>query len=362
MRGGSRALLAGAILCGAAACRAARRPICSPRSTAPISALPNARRWPSAPPPPRAAAGEARLIGVAAAPTPAPPPPRNVRTRLARRGTQGASEPRLRPCRSGAGARREARIAHPPALGLRDRTVRPKRGRGGARRGGQETRWRWSTCRRPTTGGLSSSHIAAGADGTYSPFFDYAMARLDPEIARGDAGKSALLADPPSLKPDLLPCGNRPPAVLIDLDPAGGLLPLAGSAPCRSRRWPRNWRNCASKWRHGELDHRPHARRRGQGPRHAARHRARSRRHRPADRQPLRRREQAGPPPGAGRDAMPARHCRRQAAPISTNSTISCSSPSWPPRSNSWSAMAGSSPRRRSIEERCRSPAFPARC
>lgn len=37
-----------------------------------------------------------------------------------------------------------------------------------------------------------------------------------------------LLVDPPSLDPALQRCGARPPAVLIDLDPAGSLLPLGG--------------------------------------------------------------------------------------------------------------------------------------
>jgi len=38
-----------------------------------------------------------------------------------------------------------------------------------------------------------------------------------------------LLLDPPSLDPELQTCGNLPPAVLIDLDPANGLLPLVSS-------------------------------------------------------------------------------------------------------------------------------------
>ena len=38
-----------------------------------------------------------------------------------------------------------------------------------------------------------------------------------------------LLADPPSLDPALKRCGTLPPAVLIDLDPGNGLMPLVSN-------------------------------------------------------------------------------------------------------------------------------------
>ncbi|GAA0270310.1 hypothetical protein GCM10009127_07980 [Alteraurantiacibacter aestuarii] len=61
----------------------------------------------------------------------------------------------------------------------------------------------------------------------YQPFFDHVMAKLTAQ-PNGGGRESMLLLDPPSLDPALQICGNRPPAVLIDLDPANGLMPLVG--------------------------------------------------------------------------------------------------------------------------------------
>ncbi len=72
------------------------------------------------------------------------------------------------------------------------------------------------------------SAAAASASSEYSAFFDFAVSRLA-AAPSGGARQSMLLLDPPSLDPELQPCANRPPAVLVDLDPANGLLPLVSS-------------------------------------------------------------------------------------------------------------------------------------
>lgn len=69
----------------------------------------------------------------------------------------------------------------------------------------------------PSTGGSA-----------YLGFYEFALAGLQANPGSG-ARQSMLLLDPPSLDPELQPCGNQPPAVLIDLDPANGLLPLVSS-------------------------------------------------------------------------------------------------------------------------------------
>ncbi|WP_336919361.1 hypothetical protein [Altererythrobacter lauratis] len=56
----------------------------------------------------------------------------------------------------------------------------------------------------------------------YAAFHRFVLERLAAPAGR----PSMLLADPPALSPELLTCNALPPAVLIDLDPAGGLLPL----------------------------------------------------------------------------------------------------------------------------------------
>jgi len=72
----------------------------------------------------------------------------------------------------------------------------------------------------------------AGATGSrgwaYLGFYQFALSKLEQSPA-GGSSESMLLLDPPSLDPELQTCGNLPPAVLIDLDPANGLLPLLSS-------------------------------------------------------------------------------------------------------------------------------------
>ncbi len=59
----------------------------------------------------------------------------------------------------------------------------------------------------------------------HAAFHRFALERLAASPA-GAGRRSMLLADPASLDPTLQTCGPRPPAVLIDLDPANSLLPL----------------------------------------------------------------------------------------------------------------------------------------
>ena len=66
------------------------------------------------------------------------------------------------------------------------------------------------------------------AGSAYLEFYQFALARLD-AAGSGGTRRSMLLLDPPSLDPELQTCRNQPPAVLIDLDPANGLLPLVSS-------------------------------------------------------------------------------------------------------------------------------------
>lgn len=67
----------------------------------------------------------------------------------------------------------------------------------------------------------------------YAAFHRFVLERL--AAPPGPDGRpSMLLADPPSLDPALLRCAALPPAVLIDLDPAGGLLPLGDAASADS--------------------------------------------------------------------------------------------------------------------------------
>lgn len=65
----------------------------------------------------------------------------------------------------------------------------------------------------------------ASAVTAYAAFHRFALERLAASPA-GAGRRSMLLADPASLDPALQTCGPRPPAVLIDLDPANSLLPL----------------------------------------------------------------------------------------------------------------------------------------
>lgn len=69
--------------------------------------------------------------------------------------------------------------------------------------------------------------LGSGADNLRN-FYDFAVTRLEePPVAGGRL--SVLLADPPSLDPELKRCGNLPPAVLVDLDPGNGLMPLVST-------------------------------------------------------------------------------------------------------------------------------------
>ncbi len=68
-----------------------------------------------------------------------------------------------------------------------------------------------------------------GARDPFGPFFDYARSLTDKKFA---ARPSAVLRDPASLEPDRADCGAREPTLLIDLDPAEGLLdPNAAALP-----------------------------------------------------------------------------------------------------------------------------------
>lgn len=58
----------------------------------------------------------------------------------------------------------------------------------------------------------------------YRDFQTFVIARLGQSGAR----ESMLLADPPSLDPALRSCRGLPSAVLVDLDPAGALVPMLG--------------------------------------------------------------------------------------------------------------------------------------
>lgn len=69
------------------------------------------------------------------------------------------------------------------------------------------------------------ANAASAASAAYRAFYDFAIQKLDAPLS-GGARESMLLLDPVTLDPALQQCGNLPPAVLIDLDPANGLMPL----------------------------------------------------------------------------------------------------------------------------------------
>ncbi|WP_338446593.1 hypothetical protein V5F89_01990 [Pelagerythrobacter marensis] len=78
------------------------------------------------------------------------------------------------------------------------------------------------------TGGTAAGDPSR-ATTPFQPFIDYALA----ETARhptDDRRRSAILADPGTLQPVTTDCSILPPAVLIDLDPAGGALDIAALA------------------------------------------------------------------------------------------------------------------------------------
>ena len=61
----------------------------------------------------------------------------------------------------------------------------------------------------------------------YDSFFGRVVSQLAQEPDGADRS-SALLANPGNLDATTLPCGQRPPGVMIDIDPAGALVPLEG--------------------------------------------------------------------------------------------------------------------------------------
>ena len=79
----------------------------------------------------------------------------------------------------------------------------------------------------PAPGAANALRDRAGGSADYAEFFAFALNRLEGSPQAGGR-QSLLLADPLSLAPNLLDCGNAPPAVLVDLDPGAGLLPLVG--------------------------------------------------------------------------------------------------------------------------------------
>lgn len=77
----------------------------------------------------------------------------------------------------------------------------------------------------PANVALPAAETPTSAVTAYAAFHRFALERLAASPA-GAGRRSMLLADPASLDPALQTCGPRPPAVLIDLDPANSLLPL----------------------------------------------------------------------------------------------------------------------------------------
>ncbi|GGD63215.1 hypothetical protein GRI62_12755 [Erythrobacter arachoides] len=72
-----------------------------------------------------------------------------------------------------------------------------------------------------------------GPLGAFHAFAARALPDADPDAAARPAERySALLQNPSALRPSLAACQQEVPAVLLDLDPAGGLMPTAmGAAP-----------------------------------------------------------------------------------------------------------------------------------
>ena len=75
-------------------------------------------------------------------------------------------------------------------------------------------------------GGLATRLLAGNR--AYDPFFGYVLGQVSQDPLSGGERKSALLANPGQLDAETLPCGFRPPAVMIDIDPENGLVPLEG--------------------------------------------------------------------------------------------------------------------------------------
>lgn len=81
----------------------------------------------------------------------------------------------------------------------------------------------------PPVPGENAANTAAAEPAGYKAFYTFTVHKLATKPANGTR-HSMLLINPPSLKPDLEPCDSKPPAVLIDLDPGNGVMPLTGSA------------------------------------------------------------------------------------------------------------------------------------
>lgn len=79
----------------------------------------------------------------------------------------------------------------------------------------------------PAPSGSGLGALGAGADDAraYSGFAAYALAQADGSQER----QSALLVNPGALDGQRKPCGDTPPAVLIDLDPWSGLVDVDGN-------------------------------------------------------------------------------------------------------------------------------------
>ena len=75
-------------------------------------------------------------------------------------------------------------------------------------------------------GGLAARLLAGNR--AYDPFFGYVLSQVAQDPLSGGERDSALLANPGRLDAETLPCGFRPPAVMIDIDPAQALVPLDG--------------------------------------------------------------------------------------------------------------------------------------
>ena len=75
-------------------------------------------------------------------------------------------------------------------------------------------------------GGLATRLLAGNR--AYDPFFGYVLSQVAQDPLSGGERQSALLTNPGKLDAQTLPCGFRPPAVLIDMDPENALIPLEG--------------------------------------------------------------------------------------------------------------------------------------
>lgn len=82
----------------------------------------------------------------------------------------------------------------------------------------------------PARKGVEGTSSFAMSPGGYNSFTQYSLA-LSNEANRPQGTETALLADPARLNADRIECRNGPLAVLIDLDPEHGQMPLTEAAP-----------------------------------------------------------------------------------------------------------------------------------